>query len=346
MTNKPSIIDIARIAEVSTATVSRVLNNIGKVRESTAKRVLDAAEALNYHPNRVARRMRTQSINSLVLGLIIPDVGNPFHAELSRAVEDIAYKYKHVTFICNTDEDQNKEKFYIDSMISEKVSGLIIAPTFGNISYLEKLKINGFPIVCVDRNLKSIDIDSCIADSKYGAYLAVKRLISLGHTRIGAICGIKNVSTAMDRFNGYKKALSEARLPFDTKLAVFENFKFSGGQSGMSKLLKLNPPPTAVFTSNGLMTLGALKILQQHHIKIPEDMAIIGYDDTPWAEISTPPLTTVKQPSYDMGVAATELLIKKITNPQSSTTNIVLSSELIIRGSCGSSVVVGDKLDV
>ncbi len=341
MTKNNTILDIAAAANVSTATVSRVLNASGKVRESTAKRVLKVAEKMNYQPSRVARRMRAKSVNSLIIGLIIPDMYNPFFSELSRAVEDVAYKYRHVTFVCNTDEDIQKEKFYINSMIAEKVSGLIIAPTNGDKPHMELLIDKKFPVVTIDRKTGFSDLDSCTVDSEYGAYMGVKLLVDLGHNRIGLINGIKNLSTSQDRFRGYKKALNEAGIPVLDELVHFEDFKVAGGSNAALKLLSLEKKPTAIFICNSLMTLGCITEFKKNNIRIPDDIAIIGYDEMPWSAALTPPMTTIKQPCYELGTSAAELLINKLQNPSQSPRHIVLTPQMIVRESCGKNIHVG-----
>lgn len=335
---KASIEDVAEVANVSIATVSRVLNKSNKVRQETARRVLKAANELNYRPNHVARRMRVKSSDSLVIGLIITDVGNPFFSELSRGVEDVAYQHKHALMICNTDEEAEKEKFYIDSMLSEKVSGLIIVPSKGNAAYIKELKEQGYPIVCVDRYPDGLNIDTVTIDNEKGAYLAVKRLTELGHRKIAIICGIKGVSTTEGRFGGYEKAMKEAGNEMSDDLIIFENYKESGGRNAMRKLLSQKNRPTAVFSTNNLMTLGCLEEMYEQNIRIPEDIAIIGFDDMPWSVALNPPLTAVKQPGYELGLNAAELLFKRQNNLDRNTMNMVLNPELIIRKSCGSKI--------
>lgn len=335
---KTSIQDIADAANVSIATVSRVLNKSGKVRQKTADRVLEVANEMNYRPDRVARRMRVKSSDSLIIGLILTDIGNPFFSELSRGVEDIAYQHQHAIMICNTDENPEKEKFYIDSLLSEKVSGLIIAPSKGNTAYLRKLKENGHPIVCVDRYPDNLIIDMVTIDNKKGAYLAVKRLTDLGHKRIGIINGIKGISTTEGRFAGYKKALKEADIPIAKDLVTFKNYKESGGRNAMREFLSLDEPPTAVFSTNNLMTLGCYEEMYEQGINIPGDIAIVGFDDMPWSVALNPPLTAIKQPGYELGLNATELLLKRLGNSERNTMNIVLNPELIVRKSCGSKI--------
>lgn len=332
---KATIKDIAHKADVSVATVSRVFNKSQQVKEKTTQQVLEAAKELNYHPNKVARRMRVKRQDSLIIGLILTDIGNPFFSELARGVEDIAYKNKHTTLICNTDENANKEKFYIDSMLSEKVSGIIIAPTSGNRAYLKRLKTQDYPLVSVDRQPEDLNVDSVTTDNEFGTYLAIKRLFKLGHRRIGLVSGIKGLSTTEGRLRGYKKGLKEYGLPFDEKLVVNGHYKEAGGRKAMQKLLALDQPPTAVFSTNNLMTLGCFEEINKQNICIPNDIAIIGFDDMSWSLALNPPLTAIKQPSYEMGTKAADLLINRLENNEDHTVNIKLNPELVIRKSCG-----------
>lgn len=330
-----SIKEIARIAGVSTATVSRVLNNSDKVKERTAKKVLKVAEDLNYRLDHVARRMRVKKTESLVIGLIITDIGNPFFSNVAKGVENVAFKNNHILMISNTNESPEKEKYILNSMLSEKVSGVIIVPSSGNNIFLEKLVVDGFPMVMVDRRLKNLNIDSVSINNEKGGLLATQRLINNGHKRIGIICGIKGLSNSEERFEGYKRALDKAGIAIDKDLITYGNYVESGGREAMEKLLSLSDPPTAVFSTNNLMTLGCIKELYSRKISIPDEIALIGFDDSTWAEALIPPLTTVKQPGYELGTNAAELLIKKLNNGNSSIMNIVLNPELIIRESCG-----------
>ncbi len=332
-----SIKEIARVAGVSTATVSRVLNNSDKVREDTARRVKKVAEELSYRPNHVARRMKVNATDSLVIGLIITDIGNPFFSNVAKGVEDIAYKNKHVLMICNTNESPEKEKFFLNSLLSEKVSGVIIVPTIGNGNddFIKKLVMDGFPMVTVDRRIKDLNVDSVCINNEAGAYQATQRLIKNGYKRIGIICGIKGLSNTEERLNGYVKALEEAGIPLSDDLITYGNYVETGGRDAISQLLSLNEPPTAVFSTNNLMTLGCLKELYNRKIKIPDDIALVGFDDSLWERALNPPLTTVKQPGYELGTNAAELLIKRLNNRDASKMNILLNTELIIRDSCG-----------
>lgn len=338
---KPSIKDIADAAGVSIATVSRVLNKSSNVRRETAYRVLEAADEMDYRPNRVARRMRVKSSDSLMIALVLTDIGNPFFSELARGVESIAYENKHAIITCNTDEDPEKERFYIHSVLAEKVSGLIIAPTPGNIDLLKELKTRDYPVVCVDRYPEKLNIDSVTVNNGQGAYEAVKRLTDLGHTRIAIVNGIEGLSTTKDRFKGYEKAMEEAGLVISDELILYQNYKESGGRKAIRQLLSLEEPATAIFATNNLMTLGCYEEMHVRGVHVPGDMAIIGFDDMPWAVALNPPLTAVKQPSYEMGIHAAELLLKRLGNPRGNSVQIVLNPELIVRDSCGDRIYAG-----
>lgn len=331
-----SIKEIAKAAGVSTATVSRVLNGSDKVRESTAKRVRKVVDEMNYRMNHVARRMKVKQTDSLVIGLVITDIDNPFFSSVAKGVEDVASKNKLVTMICNTNEDPEKEKFFLNAMLSEKVSGVIIVPTPGNLDLFRELVEDDFPMVMVDRKLKGLNIDSVSLNNKKGSYEAVKKLIENGHRRIGVVAGIKGLSNTEERLVGYMDALKEAEIEIDEDLIFYGDYVEAGGKKAIETLMSLKNPPTAVFSTNNLMTLGCIKEIYRRKLSIPDEIAIIGFDDSTWAEALNPPLTTVKQPGYELGIHAAELLIKRLDNGESNSVNLVLNPELVVRKSCGS----------
>lgn len=330
-----SIKKIAKAAGVSTATVSRVLNGSDKVRESTTKRVKKVVDEMNYRMDHVARRMKVKQTDSLVIGLVITDIDNPFFSSVAKGVEDVASKNKFVTMICNTNENPEKEKFFLNAMLSEKVSGVIIVPTTGNFDFFQELVEDGFPMVMVDRKPKGLKIDSVSLNNKKGGYDAVKKLIQNGHQRIGIVAGIKGLSNTQDRLAGYIEALKEKQIEVDEDLIVYGDYVESGGRRAINKFMSLKEPPTAVFSTNNLMTLGCIKELYARELTIPDDIAIIGFDDSTWAEALIPPLTTVKQPGFELGVNAAELLMKRLNNGDSNNIDVVLNPELVIRKSCG-----------
>ncbi|WP_440998501.1 LacI family DNA-binding transcriptional regulator [Fodinibius sp. SL11] len=331
---KYTVEDVAREADVSTATVSRVFSGSAKVNKETTEKVLQAAKKLDYRPNRVASRLRGKGGHSKVLGLIVTDLQNPFFSDIARGVGDIAYENDHGVIVCNTDEDPEKERFYLETLLSEKVAGLIIAPTIGNKEYLRTVN-QTLPLVSVDRHLSDFDVDTVTVNNKEGSYLAVKRLLELGHKRIGIVCGIEGILTTEERLNGYKKALKEENISINDELIFHGNSKEKGGVEGVRHLLNITEPPTAIYSTNNLMTLGIYEELYRQNVKVPNDVAIVGFDDMSWATALNPPLTAVRQPGYELGATAVELLLKRLSNPNRPISNTVLKAELIIRHSCG-----------
>lgn len=327
--------DVARAANVSISTVSRVLNGSSLVAEETRKRVQQAIEALGYQPSRVARRLRRERRPANLIGLIIPDIQNPFFADLARGVEDVAQQHGYMVFLGNSDEDAAKEKLYLDLMRAESVDGLILPPNAERDAAASELARSGLPMVCVDRRLAKVTVDTVVVDNVRGAYEAVEHLIRLGHRRIGFIEGRPELSTSKERLEGYRKALKDYGTEPDPALVRQGDSRQASGRRLTLELLESPDPPTALFVGNNLMTLGALEAIHSLGLRIPEDIAIVGYDDMPWALAFNPPLTAVRQPGYEVGRRAMELLLQRIREPKRSTTLVLLQPELIVRESCG-----------
>jgi LacI family transcriptional regulator/LacI family repressor for deo operon, udp, cdd, tsx, nupC, and nupG len=327
--------DVARVAGVSISTVSRVLTGSPLVNEETRARVQQAMDALDYRPNRVARRLRRDTARASLIGLIVPDIQNPFFAELVRGVESVAQQHGYMVFLGNSDEDAAKEKRYVDLMLAESVDGLILPPSSDNAQALSALARAGLPVVCVDRRVPKVTLDAVIADNVHGAYAAVDHLLRLGHRRIGFVVGRPQLSTSKERLQGYRTALEEHGLALDAALVREGDSRQSGGRDMARELLTLPHPPTALLVGNNLMTLGALETIHALGLRIPDDVAVVGYDDMPWALALDPPLTAVRQPSYELGRRAAELLLQRVEDPKRSTSLVVLQPELVVRQSCG-----------
>jgi LacI family transcriptional regulator/LacI family repressor for deo operon, udp, cdd, tsx, nupC, and nupG len=329
-----SLTDVARLADVSIATVSRVINNSDKVVPETRRIVEKAMEELGYHPNRVARRLRQRGGKRHLLGLIIPDIQNPFFAELARGVEDVAYANQFAVMLCNSDENLRKEEFYIDVLRSESVDGIVLPPIHERDPVVYKLIKDGMPVVTVDRSLSQCTTDKVEVDNRRGALEAVEYLIKLGHRRIGLIAGRLNVSTSRERRQGFLDAMAAHKLPVTDAYVCGGDFKQASGRAMADQLLDLPEPPTALFVLNNLMTVGALEAVHRRKLRIPADIAVIGFDDLPWAEALDPPLTVVRQPAYEVGQAAADLLLKRLQDPNRAETHLMLLPKLIIRSSC------------
>ncbi|MDI1320830.1 MAG: LacI family DNA-binding transcriptional regulator [bacterium] len=330
----PSLIDVARRAKVNISTVSRVINQTGKIGAETQERVLKVMRELGYKPNRVARRLRTQAGSTHLLGLIIPNIQNIFFADLARGVEDVAYKNNFALLLCNYDEDEAKERFYLDVMQSESVDGIIIPPIQETDQAVLQVVRNGTPVVCVDRSVSSGNLDKVEVDNHIGALRAVEHIISRGHRRIGVIGGPLDSSTGRERLRGYKDAHAQAGITLKTELIRFGDFKQHSGRVLAHELLSLSDPPTALFVCNGLMMAGALEAIAARGLKIPRQVAIVGFDELTLADVFNPPLTVVRQPAYEVGKCAAELLLKRIEDPKRPASSLKLLPELIVRKSC------------
>lgn len=325
-----SIKEVAKLARVSTATVSRVLNDHPGVKTEFRNRVLDAAKQLDYHPSNIARSMRKQS--SKIIGIIIPDISNPFFTAVVRGIEDIALDNQYKVFLCNSDRNPDKEKMYIEVLAMERISGAIIAPyKEENLQPLQKL---GIPFVFVNQTLPGGKYDSVLLDNFKGAYEATRHLIGLGHTRIGLINAPKNRPAETQRFIGYQKALLDSGIDIDPDIIVSGEFSAEKAEQAANTILERKNPPTALFSLNNTMTIGTLKSISRHGLRIPEDVSVIGFDDMPWLSFFTPPITVVQQPTYDIGTCAVGLLFDRIQKQgETEVTNLVLDPILIIRNS-------------
>ena len=330
----PSLIDVARRAKVNISTVSRTINQTGKIGAETQARVQKAMHELGYKPNRVARRLRTQEGSTHLLGLIIPNIQNLFFADLARGVEDVAYKNNFALLLCNYDEDEAKEHFYLEVMQSESVDGIIIPPIHQTDPAVLQVVRNGTPVVCVDRSLSSGNLDKVEVDNHMGALKAVEHIIARGHRRIGVIAGPIDSSTGRERLRGYKEAHARAGITLKSELIRFGDFKQHSGRVLAHELLSLSDPPTALFVCNGLMMAGALEAIAARGLKIPRQVAIVGFDELTLADVFNPPLTVVRQPAYEVGKCAAELLLKRIEDPKRPASSLKLLPELIIRKSC------------
>ena len=324
----PGIKDVAEAAGVSTATVSRVISNGLHVRPEVRERVLLAIEQLGYRPNLVARSLRSQQ--SSTIGLIVSDIGNPFFSSLSRAVEDTAYEQGFNVVLCNTDENPEKEASYLNLMQDTNVAGLIIAPTRQTTITLTNADFS-FPTVIVDRSLPSGDIDVVLLDNVDAAYRLTTHLVEQGYQRIGALCS--DMSTGLERQLGYEKALRARGLAPRAEHVKYVPPRIEAGYAAALKMLDLAQPPDALFTVNSLLAAGALQAIRERGIAIPDEIGLVTFDETTWAELVQPAITLIVQPTYEMGRSAAELLLQRIATPARPTRQVILKGQLLIRGS-------------
>jgi len=336
MRKKITLKDVAREAGLSVTMVSRVLGNYGYFSEESKSKVLKAAEKLNYKPDVIARGLKTQETKAI--GVIVSDVLTFFFTTLIRGIEDVANQSGYSVILCNSDEDTVKERDYLLALYERNVDGLIVSPSTGNHSYLKKLSRGGMPLVLVDRGVRGLKVPTVIVDNQAGSHEAVNYLISLGHRRIGIITGLKGVTTSEERLAGYKRALEENHISLKPKLIKEGDYRREKARKAAVDFIRMKNPPTALFVCNEPMTSGALLALRENKVKIPEEMAVIGFDDPVWAPLTEPALTTVSQPSYSMGTLACQALLKEIKGVGHSkipSEDIILKPKLIIRKSCG-----------
>jgi LacI family transcriptional regulator len=344
----PTISDVARRAGVSTVTVSRVLNRERNVNSLTRERVERAIADLGYVPNVVARSLRSKRTHSLAL--VLPDVTNVFWTTIARGVEDAAHSVGYSVLLCNTDEDLAKQQLYMQVIASRGVDGVIIAPCDDDAAHLSELRQRSVPTVIMDRRIDGWEVDSVRGDSISGARALIRHLIKVGHRRIAIITGPSYASTANDRVAGYGMALAEAGIPFDPCLLRRGEFRAASGEHLTYQLLdETGPgegggPPgeaqggafTAIFAANNLIALGVLDALEKRGLRVPQDVALVAFDDLPEASRLFPFLTVVAQPAYELGTHAAQLLLSHLngdTSPQAR--HVVLPTRLVLRYSCG-----------
>ncbi len=323
-----SIKDVAEAAGVSTATVSRVLTNGLHVRPEVRARVQEVVERLGYRPNLVARNLRSQQ--STTIGLIVSDIRNPFFTSMSRAVEDMAYEQGFSVVLCNTDEHHEKETIYLNLMQDTGVAGVIISPSQQTATSFQA-KDFSYPIVVIDRPIGDADVDAVLLDNVDAAYRLTTHLIEQGYKRIGALCG--EMSTGVEREQGYEKALRTHGIGLHTELVKYVLPKVEAGYAATLKMLDSVEPPDALFTVNSLLAAGALQAIRERNLRIPDEIALVTFDETTWATLVQPAITLIAQPIDEIGKTAAELLLQRITEPKRATRQVILKGQLLVRGS-------------
>jgi len=332
---KINIKDVARKAGVSTATVSRALSDFPGIRDKTRKNVLKAVSELNYEINAVARNLRQKKTNSI--GIIVGNVLSQFYSVIAKSVEDIANKFGYNTILCNGDENPEKELNYLKVLMSNRVDGIILTPTGKNSEYVQRLLNSRTKVVLLDRLIEGVDCDAILVDNTDGAYKAVKHLIDQGYRKIGIVDGYLDRTTGAERLKGYLQAIEEAGMAKDDSLIKIGNFKKESGRKLTKELLDQSNRPEAIFTTNVDMSMGALIAIKEMGLRIPDDISIICFDDSDWASILEPSITVIRQPVYQLGSTAAEMLIKKIEDEEKESdhkpTIVTLKTQLIIRNS-------------
>lgn len=329
----PNMKQIARMADVSLGTVSHVLNDSARVREPLRKRVLEAVEALGYQPSQLARGLRRDKTD--MIGMIIPDVTNPFFPAVVRGAEDVAFSKGYRLILCNTDNDHSKELAHLNALRTYLPAGLLVIPsTFSDIAaQTESYRKAGTAVVCVDRMPRHWNGDSVTVANEEGAHRATRFLIQMNHRHIAMITGPLHLTNARERLNGFRRAMHEARIPVMPEYIQEATFDKQAGYQKSMMLLRLLPRPTAFFTGNDMIALGVLLAIREMGLRCPEDVSVIGFDNLDFAETTSPSLSSVHQSGYLLGATAARILLDRVSGDAGPAKHSVLQTELKVRES-------------
>ena len=330
---KPTIVDVAKKAGVSFATVSRVINKSGYVSKEKADLINRTIAELNYHQNKLARSLNTKRTN--LVALLIGDITNPYYPQLTLGVEETANKFDYRVILCNTNGDPVKEKRYINDLVGMQIDGLIFAQSRVEKEYYSKLVKLNIPIVILDEQIPIPNCDRILFNHRKGALDITEYLIKSGYKRIAHITGPINLLTAQERINGYLDALKSHSIKPIHQLIKNSEYTIESGKQAMEMILTLKDPPDAVFAANDLIAIGAMEAIKSKGLKIPTDIAVAGFDDITFARITEPKLTTVCQPINQMGGLAMRVLIDRLNNSYDSVEprTITLQPSIAIRES-------------
>lgn len=324
--------DVAERAGVSISTVSRALSGQPGVGDDMRNVIREAAESSGYTPNRAASNLRRQSTTA-VWGLLISDIQNSFFTGLVRAVEDVAQSAGYTLILCNSDEDVDKEKHYVDVLVAEQVSGLLITAEDERRTSVQRALDAGIPVVSVDRRIASAEVDTVLVDNKQGARAAVDHLLDEGARRVAILNGTESFAAHIDRHVGYREALAERGIAEDPSLVVNAGAHNAGAADGLRRIFTSADRPDALFIANNQLTVSALPVLADLGIEAPRDVLVACFDDLPLAKFVGKGLTVIEQPTYDLGHRAAHLLLSRISDPSLPIREHMLSPRLIVRGS-------------
>jgi LacI family transcriptional regulator len=322
-----SMRDVAQRAGVSPATVSRVLNGTTTVRDEKRDQVLTAINELGYRRNRVASNLRRQQAQ--MIGVVISDIENPHFTQMVRAVEDAAYLRGYRVLLCNTDEDPAKQRDYLGVLIAERVAGAIVSPTEADAPEISELLDHGTCVVSFDRAVADRRADAVLSANMEAAVLGAEHLLERGHTRIGFVAGPVLISTGAERLAGFKQAIAARGLE---PLVAEGDFRFEGGARATRELV--GQGASALLVANNLMSMGVLHALREAGLRVGKDIALVSFDDPPWAELTDPPLTALAQPVRAMADASVDLLFARLEGRRKRSKRLIFEFELHHRGSC------------
>lgn len=326
--------DVAQAAGVSQATAARALGGYGYVSAPSRRAIEDAARRLGYRRHAVAQALASNVTHTV--GLVVSDIENPFFAAVARGLSDVLEAEDYTILLANSDEDLEREERLVEAFRSRRVDGLAVAPSVGSsIPHLTDLVSADVPLVLFDRPVRGLKADVVLVDNRQGARTAVEHLLRLGHTRIGLVSDPPEIASSAERIQGYRAALEEAGLPVDERLIALTGSTQADGYSGARALMEARRRPSAIFTANNMMSVGTLLALRDLGLRIPDDVALVGFDDLEWTTLIEPPLTVVRQPVQEIGRQTAERLLARMRGDDSQPRRIRLATEFVIRGSCG-----------
>ncbi|GAB4518170.1 MAG: LacI family DNA-binding transcriptional regulator [Anaerolineae bacterium] len=324
--------EVAEYADVSVATVSRVINASGYVSPELIERVNNAMRELNYQPSDLARSLRRQQ--TLTVGILIPQLDHPFFSALSFAIEKSLFSNDYRTLICSAEENQDKERAYVEMLIRQRVDGVIFVPTGKSTENLKRFEDSHVPVVLVDRDLKQRQVDKVLSNNDQGGYEGMRYLLNQGHRRIAVIASPMYSEAMVARLDGAHKALTDHNVPLDPDLIITgSQTQFEMGYETAISLLGQPNRPTAIFALTDVIAIGVMHAAAKLGLHLPQDLSVMGFDNIPLAAFSIPELTTVGQPIYEMGEAATKRLLQRIQYPAEPHSTVMLENQLIIRNS-------------
>jgi DNA-binding LacI/PurR family transcriptional regulator len=328
---KATIYDIAREAGVSIATVSKVFNGKGRISAETRSAVFAIMERLDFQPSVIASALTGKK--TFTLGLLVPDISNPFFAEIARAIEDQGHQLGYSVVMCNTDNKDVKVERYISLLLQKSVDGIIIATGIERKEILEQLLARGLPIVLIARELPMIAVDTVVVDDYVGGCMAANHLIQLGHTEVAILSESHKVSSSRERVRGFKQTMSDAGHHLNEQWLKVCDYRVEDGKNKTLELLQESSLPSAIFACNDMLAVGALQAAKEMKIRVPKELSIISFDNTILSSVTNPPLTTIAQPMEQLGKLAVDLIVKNIKEDKQMKQRIVLRPEIIVRES-------------
>jgi DNA-binding LacI/PurR family transcriptional regulator len=328
---RPTIYDVARLAGVSTATVSRALNGTGQIAPATRTAIEAAVEQLGYRPNTIARSLVTKSTQTIAL--LLPDITNPFYAALVSGIQQYALSHDHTMLLCTTEGDAAREEQYLHLLRAKQVDGALVDGLVLPPDRIARFVRDGFPIVCLDRDIDSTSIPLVQVDNRLGGKLATEHLVGLGHERIAHVTGLRSLGISEERLAGYADALRVAGISADPRLVAEGRFTEEGGYLAARVLLRSIPDLTAIFAANDLSALGVLSAIAESGRRVPDDISVVGFDDLRLSAFTAPPLTTVRQPAAEIAELATKILVGLTRGEEVNRLRHLLEPTLVVRAS-------------